>query len=134
MGPPMTGCSLIACLCIEALAAHSTWPRRAADASRARRTTISPTSQVRKCADSLKRTLMHRYPHWSPEAEAQASEVQRVIDETLDFGEIARRTLGPRWESLGPAQRSDFTGVLQRLIERRPLERTLRIDGESSIA
>ena len=131
----MNGCSLIACLCLEAAlaAAGGEFPARAS-AARPPRSVGSPTAQVRRCADTLKRTLMRRYPRWSPEADAQASEVQRVIDETLDFDEIARRTLGPRWDALSSEQRRTFTSLLQRLIERRPFDRSLRIDRDSTIA
>jgi phospholipid transport system substrate-binding protein len=120
---------------MEALAAtHGGQPHVRLSAAHATRALNSPTAQVRKCADTLRKTLLRRYPRWSPEADAQAMEVQRVIDETLDFDEIARRTLGPHWNPLSPDQRREFTGVLQKLIERRPFDRSLRIDRESSIA
>src|SRR6185436_9833955 len=62
-----------------------------------------------------------------------AASVQAVIDGLIDFDEIGRRTLATRWGTLDPEQRRDFLVSLQKLIERRPLDRGLQIDLESTV-
>jgi len=47
--------------------------------------------------------------------ERRTAEVKRTIGQSFNFGEMARRSLGREWEKLGPAQRQDFTEVLQDL-------------------
>jgi phospholipid transport system substrate-binding protein len=94
----------------------------------------SPTIELRKSTEALRKTLARRHPGWSPEAEAQAASVQTVIDGLLDFEEIAKRTLPRKWEGLTTLQRREFLDTLQKLIERRPLDRNLSIDLDSQVA
>jgi phospholipid transport system substrate-binding protein len=94
----------------------------------------SPTAEIRRSTDALRKTLAKQYPRWSPEADAQASSVQGLIDGIFDFGEIARRSLGPSWDGLTPSDQREFVGLLQRIIERRPLERRLHLNPDSAIA
>jgi phospholipid transport system substrate-binding protein len=94
----------------------------------------SPTLELKKSTEALRKTLARRHPGWSPEAEAQAASVQLVIDGLLDFEEIAKRTLPTRWDGLTAGQRREFLDTLQKLIERRPLDRNLSIDLDSTVA
>jgi phospholipid transport system substrate-binding protein len=93
----------------------------------------SPTVAVRTSADALRKTLVRRYPSWSPQAEAQESAVQSVIDGIVDFGEIARRSLGRQWDPLTDGERREFVQLLQRIIERSPLDKSLHLDPDSTI-
>jgi phospholipid transport system substrate-binding protein len=93
----------------------------------------SPTATLRTSSEALRKTLARRYPSWSPQAEAQESAVEAVIDRIMDFGEIARRSLGPQWERISPEDRQEFVRLLQRIIERSPLDRSLNFDPDSSI-
>jgi phospholipid transport system substrate-binding protein len=137
----MLASTFIVLLTTEALASAGELPaaegsiRHVASARVANpRTTLpSPTLELRKSTEALRKSLARRHPGWSPEAEAQASSVQAVIDDLLDFDEIARRTLGNQWGVLGAEQRHEFVDTLQKLIERRPLERGLSIDLESAV-
>jgi phospholipid transport system substrate-binding protein len=43
--------------------------------------------------------------------------VKRVIGQSFNFEEMARRSLGREWEKLSPAQRKEFTGLLQELFQ-----------------
>jgi phospholipid transport system substrate-binding protein len=121
----MTSYSLLAVLSLGTFAARE--ERSAADPP-------SPTAEIRRSADALRRTLSRRYPRWSPEAEAQVSSVQAVIDGIFDFDEIARRSMGQHWTRISAADQRDFVGLLQRIIERRPMESGLRLEPESAIA
>jgi phospholipid transport system substrate-binding protein len=136
----MLTCSVIVLLSTQALGspaqlAQSPAGTRYVAAARkeAKRSLPSPTTELRKSTEALRKSLSRRYPGWSPEAEAQAVTVQNVIDGLLDFEEIAKRTLAPQWESLTAGQKREFVEVLQRLIERKPLDRGLRVDLDSSV-
>jgi phospholipid transport system substrate-binding protein len=93
----------------------------------------SPTAAVRTSSEALRRTLSRRYPSWSPEAEAQETAVEAVIDGIVDFAEIARRSMGGQWERLSPDEQKEFVGLMQRILERSPFDRTLHLDPESTI-
>jgi phospholipid transport system substrate-binding protein len=98
-----------------------------------RRALPSPTLELRKSTEALRKTMARRHPSWSPEADAQAASVQTVVDGMLDFEEIAKRTLLQHWDALSADQRHDFLESLQKLLERRPLDRGLRIDLDSVV-
>jgi phospholipid transport system substrate-binding protein len=139
---PMLAPSLIVLLTTEALAFEErpTQPQviRHVASARAhaqnRKNLPSPTIELKKSTEALRKTLARRHPGWSPEAEAQAASVQLVIDGLLDFDEIAKRTLPSQWDGLTAMQRREFLDTLQKLIERRPLDRNLSIDLDSTVA
>jgi phospholipid transport system substrate-binding protein len=115
--------------------AHSVVSQVRSARSQPRRASLpSPTLELKKSTEALRKMLARRHPGWSPEAEAQATSVQSIIDSLLDFEEIARRTLSGHWETVSHENRREFLANLQRLIERRPLDRGLRIDVDSSVA
>jgi phospholipid transport system substrate-binding protein len=137
----MLVCSFIVLMTTEALASPIEAPRVdgtvrhvASARSQPRRVLPSPTLELRKSTEALRKTLSRKHPGWSPEAEAQSASVQVVIDGMVDFDEIARRTLTSHWQTLTDEQRRDFLEALQRLIERRPLDRSLSIDFDSIVA
>ncbi len=47
----------------------------------------------------------------------RSADVKRVIAQSFNFGEMARRSLGREWDRLGPGQRKEFTEVLQDLFQ-----------------
>jgi phospholipid transport system substrate-binding protein len=139
----MLACSFIVLLSTGALGALDTTSETsvrpigqrfaAASRSTAKRQLPSPTLELKRSTETLRKTLARRYPGWSPEAEAQAASVQTVIDALLDFEEISRRTLGTHWDRMAADQKRDFIDVLQKLIERKPLDRSLQVDLESNV-
>jgi phospholipid transport system substrate-binding protein len=138
----MLASSLIVLLTTEAVALEARLPQSSsgirhvasARAQVVRKNLPSPTVELKKSTEALRKTLARRHPGWSPEAEAQAASVQLVIDGLLDFEEIAKRTLTARWDGLTGMQRREFLETLQKLIERRPLDRNLSIDLDSTVA
>lgn len=62
---------------------------------------------------------------------ARSQEVTRILSDLLDFQELSRRALGTHWDGLTEAQRTEFAGLLQQLVERNyqaNLERVLDFD------
>ena len=139
----MLACSFILLMSAEAVAGpggaaasgpHAGACHIASARAQQRRPLPSPTIELRRSTEALRKTLSRRHPSWSPEAEAQATAVQTVVDGLLDFDEIAKRTLASQWDGLTAGQRRDFLEALQRLIERKPLDRGLQIDFDSTVA
>ena len=80
--------------------------------------TSSPMADLKKSNDQLDKLLKKKYPSYSPEGEAQKSDVRKLVGGFLDYRELARRALAKHWEGLTPAQRKDFVNTLRDLVER----------------
>ena len=78
----------------------------------------SPLAELKKSNDQLDKILRKKYPNWSPEAEAQKTEVRKLVGGFLDYPELAHRSLAKHWDGLTPAQRKDFVNTLRDLVER----------------
>jgi phospholipid transport system substrate-binding protein len=59
------------------------------------------------------------------------AEIRAIALEAFDVGEAARRTLGPHWPKRTPAERQEFIGLFQGLLERGYLSRIGEYGGES---
>jgi phospholipid transport system substrate-binding protein len=59
------------------------------------------------------------------------TEIRAIALEAFDVTEAARRTLGPHWPKRTPAERQEFVGLFQGLLERGYLSRIGEYGGES---
>jgi phospholipid transport system substrate-binding protein len=59
------------------------------------------------------------------------AEIRAIALEAFDVTEAARRTLGPHWPKRTPAERQEFIGLFQGLLERGYLARIGEYGGES---
>jgi phospholipid transport system substrate-binding protein len=79
----------------------------------------SPMAELKKSNAELDKVLhKSNRPNWSPEAELQRTEVRKVANGLIDYGELAKRSLSRHWESLAPKQRDQFVDTLRELVER----------------
>lgn len=78
----------------------------------------SPMADLKKSNDQLDKLLKKKYPSYSPEGEAQKSDVRKLVGGFLDYRELAHRSLAKHWDGLTPAQRKDFVNTLRDLVER----------------
>ncbi len=78
----------------------------------------SPMAELKKSNAQLDKVLQKNKPNWSPEAELERSEVKKLVGSFLDYGELAKRSLGKHWDKLTPKQREDFVETLRQLVER----------------
>lgn len=78
----------------------------------------SPMAELKKSNAQLDKVLQKNKPNWSPEAELERSEVKKLVGSFLDYGELAKRSLGKHWEKITPKQREDFVETLRQLVER----------------
>ena len=76
-----------------------------------------PTDRVRAVLNEVL-TIQNDPNLQGPQHEDRRSaDVKRVIAQSFNFGDMARRSLGREWDRLTPAQRKDFTEVLQDLFQ-----------------
>jgi phospholipid transport system substrate-binding protein len=78
----------------------------------------SPMAELKKSNAALKKLFAKKIPSWSPEHDAQRSEMRKIVSGFLDFEELAHRALARHWEPLTTNQRNEFVSVLRDLIER----------------
>jgi phospholipid transport system substrate-binding protein len=53
----------------------------------------------------------------SSQGEARRQKVKRIVDPYFDYQEMAKRSLGPAWGKLSPAQRQEFVALFSQLLE-----------------
>jgi phospholipid transport system substrate-binding protein len=93
-------------------------PRRAANGRAMEHVAADPLAELRQTDQALSSALKRRVPDWSPEADANAARVKRLLAEILDYEAIARLALGPHWDALTPEQRSKFLSLFSPLTNR----------------
>ena len=59
--------------------------------------------------------------------------VRKIANESFDFAEIARRSLGRHWQPLSEAQRTEFVGLFGDLLERSYISKIELYGGEKII-
>ena len=77
-----------------------------------------PTEQLRGGVDRVLEVL--RDPQLSGEARSdqRRTAINKVAGEIFDFGDMAKRALGPHWAERTPAERSEFVRLFTDLIQR----------------
>ena len=76
-----------------------------------------PTDQVRSTIDEVLKILNN--PNLASEAarEERRSRLRQVIYRRFDFAEMARRSLGPTWRRISPAEQQEFVRLFTELLE-----------------
>ena len=78
----------------------------------------APTDQLRGGVDRVLEVL--RDPQLSGEAriDQRRTAINKVAGEIFDFGDMAKRALGPHWAARTPAERGEFVRLFTELIQR----------------
>ncbi len=74
-----------------------------------------PTDAVRSVVDEVLRILND--PALATQKERRRQLVKAAVDQRFDYEEMAKRSLGPTWGRLSPAQRSEFVRLFGELLE-----------------
>jgi len=82
----------------------------------------SPLADLKKSNSQLMKVLSKRTAAWSPESEAKRADVRKVVDEFLDYRELAQRALARHWEGIPAKDREEFVDTLRQLVERSYLD------------
>lgn len=85
-----------------------------------------PTEQLRAYTDKVVRILEDPALNQAQ----RRTEIRAVAVEAFDVAEAARRALGPHWPKRSPAEREEFAGLFQGLLESGYLSRIGEYGGE----
>lgn len=73
----------------------------------------SPRVELQRAIDGVLATL--REPRFKTATERRR-ELERIIDQRFDFGEMGRRALGRHWQSRTPAERQEFIEAFREVL------------------
>ena len=76
----------------------------------------SPGEEVRASIDKVLATL--KDPRLQKNPEKRREGIKEIIRERFDFGETARRSLGPEWQRRTPEERKEFVKLFIDFLER----------------
>jgi len=77
-----------------------------------------PTDQLRAGVDRVVVILHDPALAGERQGSQRRAAIGQVAGEIFDFGEMARRSLGPHWEKRSPAERAEFARLFTELIQR----------------
>lgn len=77
-----------------------------------------PTDQLRSGVDRVFTILKDPALEGEKKSDQRRTAISKVADEIFDFGEMAKRSLGPHWSQRTPAERGEFVRLFTNLIER----------------
>jgi phospholipid transport system substrate-binding protein len=92
----------------------------------ARAEAATPTEELRQYTDRVLQVLQD--PALTPQARRTA--VRDLAIEVFDVTETAKRSLGPHWQQLTPAQRDEFVRLFRDLLEQSYVSRIDEYGGE----
>lgn len=77
----------------------------------------APMETIRSMVDEVIRLLKDPALQGPAKRQILRQRVKEVVDRRFDYEEMAKRSLGPTWNKLSPAQRSEFTRLFAELLE-----------------
>ncbi len=77
----------------------------------------APTETIKGMVDEVIRLLNDPALKGPEQRRVLRQRVKQVVDRRFDYEEMAKRSLGPTWGKLSPAQRSEFTRLFAELLE-----------------
>jgi phospholipid transport system substrate-binding protein len=87
-----------------------------------------PTNELRQHVDQALRVLAD--PALNDKPDERRAAVFKIAEDVVDFGEIARLSLGRHWQRLSAAEHTEFTHLLATVIERSYMTYVESYDGE----
>src|SRR5262249_41383780 len=89
-----------------------------------------PTDQLKGSVDEVIRLLDDPKLKGSGQAQERRAAVRKVANNIFDFGETAKRALGPHWRNLSEKDREEFTTLFADLLERSYIAKIEQYSGE----
>jgi phospholipid transport system substrate-binding protein len=75
-------------------------------------------STLKQKNSEVDKLLRQKVEKGTPAETKQKEEIKKLAGTLLDYDELAQKSLGPHWDKLTPAQRTEFVTTLRELIER----------------
>ena len=89
-----------------------------------------PTDQLRDGVQHVVQILKDPELMGDAKAPERSAAVNKVADEIFDFGETAKRALGPHWAQRTPAERDEFVRLFTELVQRTYLSKVDQYNSE----
>ena len=93
----------------------------------------APTDQLKSSIDQVIKVLDDPALKAEGSAEKRRAAIREVANNTFDFGEAAKRSLGKHWQGLSERDRQEFTGLFADLLERGYVARIEEYSGEKIV-
>lgn len=77
-----------------------------------------PTDQIRQAADKGIRILADPSLKSEEKRKERIDRLREIANTLFDFTEMAKRSLGPHWHRLTPAEQKEFTNVFREFLEK----------------
>ena len=90
----------------------------------------SPTNAVRSVVDEVIQILKDLALKGPSQKQLRRERVKQAIDRRFDYEEMARRSLGATWRSLGAGQRREFVRLFAELLEASYADKIMNYHGE----
>jgi len=90
----------------------------------------APTDRVQPVIQELTQILEDPALQHASKAKEREARVRAAVVDLIDFPEMARRTLGPHWRSLGESERAEFVRLFRALLEHTYLPKISLYRGE----
>jgi phospholipid transport system substrate-binding protein len=89
-----------------------------------------PAEQVRLQIERVVKVLADPGLRGSEHEQVRRAAIRRIAEETFDLGEMTRRTLGPHWQGLSEAERTEFIALFGDVLDRAYFTRIAAYNGE----
>jgi phospholipid transport system substrate-binding protein len=89
-----------------------------------------PTDQLRDGVQHVVQILKDPELMGDAKAPERSAAVNKVADEIFDFGETAKRALGPHWAQRTPAERDEFVRLFTELVQQTYLSKVNQYNSE----
>lgn len=90
----------------------------------------APTEQLRPALEELIQVLEDQALKPDSKTKEREARARAAVIDLVDFPEMARRTLGPHWRSLGESERDEFIRLFRALLEHTYLPKIALYRGE----
>lgn len=93
----------------------------------------TPTAQIRDTVEKVLAILRNPELKSAAMQNERREKLRKVIYPRFDFGEMAKRSLGPQWQRLSPKQRQEFVAVFTDLLEEAYVDQIESYQGEKVV-
>jgi phospholipid transport system substrate-binding protein len=92
-----------------------------------------PTDQVRQTADRVLSVLQDSRLKSADKQQERRAQIRQIIGTRFDFGEMAKRSLGPNWQKVNNDEQRQFVELFTELLEKSYADQIESYNGEKIV-
>jgi phospholipid transport system substrate-binding protein len=92
-----------------------------------------PTDQVRQTADRVLSVLQDSRLKSADKQQERRAQIRQIIANRFDFGEMAKRSLGPNWQKVNNDDQREFVELFTELLEKSYADQIESYNGEKIV-